>query len=270
MGSGAPTPPTPPDANATATAQQGYNEAAQRASMVGQDTPFGSLSFEQTGTGPNGVPVYTAKTNYSPDQQNLLTALMGTKNVAAAQGQKLLTDADYGSKNPGDVVGDMSSGLTKDMLNTETAYLNPQFDRDVSNLDAKLRNQGFNPGEKGYVAAMDALKDSQGRQVNSFLATAEPQAYAQATSRYLMPLTTGENLSTYGSPVAPTFQSSAGWGMQPANFTQAQQLETQAQEQNYQSQMAANSNMMSGLFGIPTAVLGGWAKGGFPGLAAAA
>jgi len=58
--------------------------------------------------------------------------------------------------------------------------------------------------------------------------------------------------------------------LQPANYTGAVANYQNMQQQTYQDQLQQSQAMMSGLFGIPTAILGGWAKAGFPGASTAA
>src|SRR5579872_5815319 len=81
-----PSPPVVSDPNVTATQQQGLNtkagEASQAGSMVNQNTAYGSLNYTQTGTSPDGTPIYTANTSLSPAQQQLLTQLTGTQATA--------------------------------------------------------------------------------------------------------------------------------------------------------------------------------------------
>lgn len=274
------------DINAqTAAQQQGYNfldsAAQQQASMVGQSNPFGSLSYSQTGTGAGGIPLYSSNVNLNPQLQGVLNSLMGQSNT-------LLSNANYGSQNPADVIGGMTSGTTQDLLNKETSYLKPYFDTQTSQLDTQLRNQGFAPGQPGYDNAMRAVQNNQGNTVTGFLAQAEPAAYQQSVSSYAMPLTLAAqemgliqpdffNRSLVNTPQsqlsAPTVSGTQLAGTQlggttvaPTDYASMVSNYNNANMAAYNAKVAANGNMMSGLFGIPSAVLGGWAKGGFPGL----
>lgn len=276
MSLSSPSPPTPMDPNQVASQQASYNttagEQSQAGSAINQVNPYGSLTYSQSGTGPGGVPLYTATSQLSPQQQQLLTTLQGTQNIAGQQGQQTLAGANYGAQNPGDVIGNMTSGNTKALLDKETTYLQPQFDHDLNTLDTKLKNQGFAPGQPGYDQAMNALKQSQGQTVTGFLAQAEPAAYSQATSSYLMPLnlaTSEMGLSqpgSVGANLVQTPQLSIG----APNYTGAVSQYETANEQNYQNQMQQQNAMMSGLFGLGGNVLGGMARsGGFNGLGSA-
>ena len=258
-----PSPPPTPDPSAVADKQAAYNmqagTASQLGSMVNQVTPYGNLNFSQTGTGPNGVPIYTASTTLTPGQQSIVDALTGARGSAASQAKSVISNANYGNQNPADAVGGMTSGITKDILGKETEYLNPFFTQQSDRLDAQLRNQGLSPGTPAYDVAMNNLRQNQNQSVTGFLAQAEPAAYQQATSQYNLPISTAANLETIGQPTSPTFQSTPALNVQPPNFIGAQANADQIAQANYQNQMSQHNNMMSGLFGIPTAMLGGWA-----------
>lgn len=261
-----PSVPTVADPNAVAANQQALNKNAatssQQGSMVNQVTPYGSLTYNQTGTSSDGTPLYTATTSLSPEQQNLVNLLTGSKTTAATQAGNLLTNANYGSGNYSDIIGDATKGLTKQAMDTQTAYLNPYFQTQSDQLDTKLKNQGLNPGTPGYDQAMNALKQSQNSTVTGYLSQIEPQMYQQATSSYLTPLSMATALGGYGSPTNPTFQSTPQLNIQPANLIGATANAQTAQQQSYQDQLQQSQNMMSGLMGIPTALLGGWAQSG--------
>lgn len=262
----APSPPHVTDPGTTAANQQALNtaagEASQQGSMVNQSTPFGSLTYSQTGTSANGTPIYTASTSLTPQQQQLLETLQGTKATAGTQAGNLLTSANYGSESPADAIGNATSGLTGEAMGKEVSYLQPFFQQQTEQLDNQLRNQGFAPGEPGYDNAMRNLEQGQGGTVTGFEANIEPQMFNQAASEYEMPAQMAESLGQFGTPTLPTMQNTPTLNIQPANLIGATANAQQAQQQAYQDEMNQYSNMMSGIFGIPTALLGGWASAG--------
>jgi len=261
-----PDPPPVADPNVVAGNQAALNKTAaidsQQGSMVNQSNPFGSLTYTQTGTSADGTPLYTANTQYTGTNADLLNILQGTQKTAGQAGQNLISGANYGAAQPGDVIGNATKGLTQQAMAQQVAYLQPQFDYDTSKLDTKLKNQGLNPGTPGYDQAMNALKQSQGQTVTGFEASMEPQMYQQATQNYLLPAQLGGTLAGLGSPTAPTWNSTPNFNVQSPDLIGATNSAQQAQQAQYQAQLAQSNNMMSGLFGIPTAILGGWAKGG--------
>jgi hypothetical protein len=258
--------PNVADPNTVAANQQKLNtsaaQASQRGSMTNQVTPYGSLTYQQTGTASDGTPLYTATTSLTPEQQNLVNLLTGSKTTAGTQAGKLLTNANYGSGNYSDIVGDATKGLTKQAMDTQVKYLDPYFQTQTDQLDTRLRNQGLTPADPGYKIAMNNLKQSQGSTVTGYLSQIEPQMYQQATASYLTPLTMATALGGYGSPTNPTFQNTPQLNIQPANLIGATANAQNAQMDAYKAENDKYGNMMSGIMGIPTSILGGWAQSG--------
>lgn len=254
--------PTVTDPNVVAGNQQNINSQSgvqsQAGSMVNQNTAYGGLNYTQTGTGPGGVPIYSANTTLAPAQQQLLDALNGTKGTAGTQAGNILSNAGYGA-DPKGVIGDSTKGLTSAAMKQQVAYLDPFFTQQTDQLDTKLKNQGFNPGEPGYDRAMNNLKQSQGQTVTGFESTIEPQMFQQAMQSYLTPASLATALAGFGGPTNPTFQNTPGLNITPANLIGATANAQTANEASYQDQLKQSQAEMSGLFGIPTALLGGWA-----------
>lgn len=67
--------PKPPDPVKTAEAQGAMNRETaitqQELNMVNQNGPWGSVTYDQTGTSASGTPTYTATTSLSPSQQSI-------------------------------------------------------------------------------------------------------------------------------------------------------------------------------------------------------
>ncbi len=269
MSMSSPSPPPVKDSGKVAEQQQQYNRQAgiesQAGSMVNQYNPYGSLEYKQTGTGPNGIPIYSATTNLTPAQQQLLNTLQSNQAAAGTTAGQLFNQANYGGSSPGEVIGGYESGLVKDMLGKYTSYLDPFFTQQTNQLDTKLRNQGLQPGTPAYDQAMNANKQSQGQTVTGYLAQAQPEAYKQATANYLMPLTMYSQLLGLSQPgsVGQNLVNTPQLNTQPANYIGAVANEQEALQKQYEAKMAQQSGMMSGLFGTAGNVLGGWAKGGF-------
>src|ERR1700675_4003082 len=96
--------PKPPDPQQIAgqsmqlAGQQGQlntqlGQIAQAGSNYNQYDPYGSLTYQQTGTGPGGTPIYSSSVNLSPQQQTLLNQLQGTQTTAGQQAGSLLGGA---------------------------------------------------------------------------------------------------------------------------------------------------------------------------------
>lgn len=282
----APTPQTPLnqpgvfDPNAVAASQQGINTVAGEASQAGsnynQSNPYGTTQYTQTGTGPGGVPIYSANVSMSPAQQQLLNTLQGTQQTAGTQGSNLLASANYGAQTAQQAIGNQTSGQTGQLVQQEQAYLQPTFTQQTSQLDTQLRNQGLQPGEPGYDNAMRTMTNNQTSQMGNFIAQTQPQLEQEATTQYSLPLTTATGLASLGAPTSPTAQNVAGAALsdQPTNllgsyataqnatdtnYATEQQAYSQyntAQLAQYQAQLAQQTAMMNGIMGIGSTALG--------------
>jgi hypothetical protein len=300
MGSlSSPAPPTPAaplaqpsvfDPTTVAQGQQGYNVGSALASQAGsnynQNNYLGDTSYTQTGTGPGGVPIYSANVNLSPSQQQLLTTLQGSQQTAGNEGASLLASANYGNVSPATAIGNETSGLTGQLTSQELAYQQPQFTQQTSQLDTQLRNEGMQPGEPGYDQAMTQLTNQQDLSTQNFIASTQPQIMSEATTEYGLPASLATSLASFGAPTNPTTANVAGAAstIQPTNLIGAetsaqnaidtnygtqQSATTAASEQayqTYQAQLAQQNAMMSGIFGIGSTLLGAGLGGGLGGI----
>jgi hypothetical protein len=142
------------------------------------------------------------------------------------------------------------------------SYLQPQMNYDTDRLDTKLKNQGFAPGTPGYDKAMNALKQSQGQTITGFEASQQPALLQQAAALYQMPAQLAGSLAGLGAPTNPTWTQTPGLTIQPANLIGATANANDANMKAYAAENEKYGNMLSGIMGVPTAVLGGWAQNG--------
>lgn len=265
--SSSPTPPTPANAQTVTAQQQQYNtqagEQSQEGSMVNQNNAYGSLNYTQTGTSPDGTPIYSANTTLSAPEQGLFNTGVGTQQSEATQAQNLINGANYGATNPTTAVGNATQGLEGQAVQQEQQYLQPFFAPQVSQLDTQLRNQGFDPSSPAYQQAMNNLMQSQGQTESGFVASTLPQMFSQAESEYELPAQLAGSLQGLSAPTTPnsSFVSTPGLSIAPADLEGATAQEENAAQQTYADQLQQQNAMMSGLFGIGTAALGGLAKG---------
>ena len=244
--------------------QQQFNTTAgqqsQSGSMIGQNNPVGSLSYQHTGTDAFGNPTYTANTSLTPQQEALFQQYQATQFGAGNQGANLLAGANYGSQSPSTAIGNMTSGLTGQMMNNWQSATQPFFTTQTQQLDTQLRNQGLFPGSPGYDNAMRSLTTNQGYAAEGAAAQFQPTAFGEATNLFQMPATLGTSLASFGAGnAAGTGQNlvnTPGLSIQPANLTGATATEQQALNQQYQAQMDQYNGLMKGIFGVGGTVLG--------------
>ena len=267
MGS-SPSVPTVPNPGGVANTQTGLNttaaEQSQAGSAVNQSNPYGSLNYSQTGTGPGGVPLYTATTSLSPTEQALFNTYTGSQGIAGKQAQNLLNTSGYGTGSAASAVGNDTTGLTQQAMAQEQAYLSPTFTQQTQQMDTQLKNEGLNPGTPGYQQAMNGLLQSQGQTTTGFLASIEPQMYNQSLSTYELPAQLAGSLMNLSAPQTPnsSFVQTPQLNISPANYEGDVSSANSANMAAYQAQLQQNNAMMSGLFGVGSATLGGLAKSG--------
>jgi len=229
--------PKPPDPTATSNAQQQYNTTAgvnqQQLNAVNQFTPYGSLQYSQT-MGPNGIPQFTASQTQAPGVQQASDTLLNNINSGA---------------------GKTTAQTQMDLFNQ---YYQPLIDQKQKQLNNSLWSQGIAPGAGGnntaYNNAQNLFSRNVGDQQNSWLLNSLDAARQQQMLPY-------GQLAALRGATAPGFVNPPQAQIQPPNYSGLV-------SQNYQNQVGANSAMNTGLFGIGSALGGGWARGGFPGLSA--
>ena len=190
----------------TAQQQQQYNVGTQAGSQYNQSNPYGNINYQQTGTGPNGVPIYSANVGYSAPQQGLYNTQVGGQQTAGTGAATLLSGANYGSVTPQAAIGNMVSGITGQNLAAETASLEPYFGIQNEQEQAQLAAQGITPmgNPTAYNNAMSPFLQAQNSTVANFLASQEPTIQGQAMSEYQLPEQMATALGTYGAPTSPT------------------------------------------------------------------
>lgn len=166
--------PTPPDPYATAQAQTQSNIQTALANATlnryGQNTPLGSLSWQQTGVDPKtGLPMYASNVTLAPDVQS---ALQSGNQMAAGLGQvgnqylgnvrnQLATPIDT-SGLPG-IASKVGSGdldamrqqAQQAIYERQASMLDPQYQQQQEQLQSQLAQQGITQGSAAYNNAMN-------------------------------------------------------------------------------------------------------------------
>lgn len=251
--------PSPPDPVATANAQQALNENTAKyqaeTNNVNQTNPYGSLTYSQTGTNPDGSPIFAANTTLNAPEQKLFDTGVATQTTMA-------DDANALAHNLGSSLTTApnlnNSALVNQMQGWGTQVLQPQLNQEQSQLNSTLANQGIPQGSAAWENAQRSFSQDENMAYANLFANEEPTAYNQALQSYEAPIQTLGTLLGESQPgsVNSALTQTPQETIQPANEESLVQQDYQSQLQNYQ-------NTMSGLFSIPSALLGGWARTGF-------
>jgi len=245
---------------------------------VNQNTPYGSISWEQQGDGtydPNKPPQFTSTINLSPEQQQILDS----------QNRQGIAMNELGEQQIGritDVVADPYSysgiqntlPMESDIMSAQTraeealmSRMNPQFAQQEEALRTRLINQGIGQGSQAYQREMDSFNQAQNdARMQAILAgqqyggNAQNQALQRRTqeideynTQRNAPLNEYIGLTSGTQITNPQFQSTGYQGIQPFDIANSMR-------DYYSNQQAAANNQssaMSSAFGLSGAALGG-------------
>jgi hypothetical protein len=252
--------PTPPDPYQTAAAQTQSNiataKANQETNMVDQTNPYGSLTYSQIGTNPDGTAKYQATTTLNPTQQGLLDQTNSNKGAALGVANQFVNGGQgvFSGKGP-----DLSyNGTTAALDALNRSRLDPQWEQNTNHQIDTLRNQGLTPGTPAYDNAMRVFNQGKNDAYNSAnLADYQTSANA-ALQQWQAPLGAYSSLMSGGAPTNFTPMSTPTTNVPGTNIAGLV-------EQNYQ-QESQNANayngQMAGLFGTGASILAAPFTGG--------
>lgn len=248
--------PKAPDPAQTAAAQGQWNsftaQQQQAMNMTGQNTPWGSLAYQQTGTqtiiDPNGkpvkVPMYTANTTLSAGQQAIF-------DQQQAADLNLATIANTQTDKLGDLLNDPFQYTNKDAENwafdLASQRILPQQDNNRKQLENQLVNSGIRRGTPAWDTEMARLTNANTDQLNQLALQGRSQGFNEAlTARNQqfnepLALASGTQIQAPGATFAQTPQSQVAG----VDYSGLVQNKYNADMQAYNAKMGA----LGGLFG---------------------
>lgn len=247
--------PSAPDPYQTAAAQTASNKDTagyqSRLNMVNQSTPYGSVSYNQTGTdSATGAPIYTATTSLSQPMQNLVDSNISNSTKSSGIASNLMDNVSAKLSQP----VDLSYGANEarlDQLGRNT--IDPQFQQAGNELQSSLMARGITPGSEQWNYAMTQFGNQKNNAYNNLYLQGHQTAVNDALTEHNQPLNELNALQS-GSQV-----SQPGVG-QTAATPQTQVAGTNVAglvEQNYQNELANSNATMGGLFGLGGTLLNG-------------
>ena len=206
---------------------------ATAANRINQQTPYGSLQYQQTGTDAQGNPIWSANQQLSPELQQLTQSSLA--GLQASQANPM-----YGI-NPGDTYS-----------NAIMQRLAPQQSQAREALDAQLANQGIMPGSEAYNRAKTLL----GKTQNDALTSAIVGGMNTGIQAQNLQNTTAANIRNLATPgyVTPYNQAAVAGPDYLSAYTS--QNATDIARAN--AEAAQRSSLLGGLAGLgSSAILGG-------------
>lgn len=245
--------PKAPDPAKTAAAQGAWNsftaQQQQSMNMVGQNSPWGSLNYQQTGTqtiiDPNGkpvqVPMYTANTTLSPQQQAIFDQtqaaelnLAETANQQSGKVQELLS-------NPFKFENSDAEQWAYDLASPRILQQQGQNQKALEN---QLISSGIRRGTAAWDSEMSRLTNANSDQLNQLALTGRGQAF-------------NEQLAVRNQALNEPIALASGAQIQNPQGTFAQTPQSQVSGVDYTGLVNNNYNQQMNAYNAKVGALGG-------------
>lgn len=265
----APSPPAPPDYAAAATAQGAANKEAATATAQGSNpninSPLGQRRVTWTTDPTTGNAVPTITDSYSPDQQAIFNLNQQVQKGLAQVGVDAV--GKIGGILGQDINFDQELGTLAQGRQSTIDALMSRYDQDLGKrqegIESTLIARGIPRGSEAWNREMDVLQRGRNDALQQATASADAkalderrQAITELLAQRQTPLNEISALRS-GSQVGQLqFQPYTGSTVQPAPIFGAAQAQGQAGTNAYNSQVAQNNAMMSGLFSLGSAGIG--------------
>lgn len=258
----APSPAPAPDPTKLATKQGEANTKTattqQQLNMIDQNTPQGSLTYQQTGTWADGTPKYSSTQSYSPEQQKLY-------DLGNQTGQTLGEIGVNQSSRIKDVLSNpyQSTAATENKISEmQRGFLDPQWSDQQRTMEAQLINKGVRPGTAAYDRQMSNFSNQKQNAYNSMYLDAYKTAEGSALQERNQPINEISALLSNSQVSNPAYQATPTAGVAPVDLTGINQMNLQQQNLGTQMQHQQNMGLQSGLFSLGGAAMkggmGGW------------
>ena len=215
--------PAPPDYTAAAQATAAGNIDAARvataANRVNQITPYGNLTYKQTGEDKYGNPTWTATQELSPAQQKIVDQQAGLSSGLLNTAQSGLDYAGSLLAKPGiDMSKLPSTGFDPGQSYQDAMMkrLSPQIDRENQSFEQDMANKGIGAGTQAYNTAKTLLAQNQNDRLNQATVqglnaglTANQQAFGQAGYNQMQPINVINALRTGSQVASPQYVNPA-------------------------------------------------------------
>lgn len=259
----APSPPPAPDPKETAAAQAQMNKETAVAqyglNATNQITPQGTSTYRQIGTWSDGTPRFEQTTAYSPTEQNIY-------ETGAKTRQNLADIGSTQSAKIGDLLNtpySLNEATQNKISQLQKGFLDPQWTEQEDRLKDQLINSGVRQGSDAYTRAMRDFSTNRQRAYDQSYLDSYNTAQQSSLAERNQPINEITALMSGSQVSNPSFGSTPSPGVAPTDYLGAVQQNLNQQNLGYQAQVNQNQGLMSGIFGLGSAALGGWGYGGF-------
>lgn len=257
-------PPPAPDPVAVANAQAAANvktaTTQQQLNMVDQTNPYGSQRYKQVGTWADGTPRYEMTTTLSPEemrnQQQQWEFDNASNTLGINQVKKLTGILDTPFK--------LDNAATENrLMELGRQRLDPVLSRRRDALETKLYNQGVMPGTEAYKRAMEEDTFRANDAYTQLLLSGRGMANQELLAERNQPINEITALMSGGQVNQPQFGNTPQTSVANTDVAGITQQGYENSLLPWKQKNAQNQAMMSGLFSLGGAALGGWGVGGF-------
>ena len=242
MSGGSKPPPAPNPAVLAAQQTQANKDTAianARMSAVNQSGPYGNLTYQETGTNPDGTPKFSANYALGGTEQGLY-------NTAANNLQSSLS-------TPFDLNG--NAGVESRLMELGRARLDPIFQQRQGSLESQLLNSGYQRGSDAWNRQMDQFSRQQNDAYNQLALTGRQQAVNELMAQRQMPMQEFQNLTAsrpFGFNALPTPQGQIA----PTDVAGIYNNAYQNQLAQYGIEKNSNDAFWGGLMGLGGTIAG--------------
>jgi hypothetical protein len=267
MGSKAPPPqPQAPDPYATAQAQGEMNRKTaiqnQYLNSTNQRTPYGALTYRQTGTWADGTPRFEAEQTLSPEQQRLYDQSSANQYKLGSLGGRQIDRVDELLARPVNLSNEATEARLMDLGRKR---LDPRFAEEEDALRTRLANMGLTMGSEAYTKELDRFGRGKNDAYNELLLRGRGQSVQEALTERNQPLNEITALMSGSQVTQPNFtttpQTQVGGvdysGMVQSNYGQAMNQ----YNRNLDRSSADRNAMLGGIFGLAAAPFAGFGMG---------
>lgn len=265
MGGSSKQPPAPdPAATAAAATAQNVKTATtqQQLNMVDQNTPYGTLAYQQTGTWADGTPKFSATTTLSPEEQRNQEQQWKFDNLVNQLGidqtQRLSGHLDKPIQ-----LGNEATEAR--LMELGRARLDPTFDQRWQSIEAALANKGITENSEAYARERERFAQERNDAYNQLLLTGRGQANQELLAERNQPINEITALMSGGQVTQPNFIGTPTATVAPVDYAGLVNNNYLGQVSAYNADQAKRGALYGALGGMAGTALGGWASGGFKG-----